>query len=417
MTLKQKFTRVREIISTEGVRGVYSRAVKVPLLSALARGDEGDVSRPLPVKPSDALLADWGNPPEGFSERFSVKTGPLTIGWIMSPPSPGSGGHQNLFRFIKSAEDAGHTCIIYFYANAPIIVNETHMRRMLTQSGAYPEVTAEMKMYDSESIVDAGVDALFATSWETAYPAFLDKSRARRFYFVQDFEPSFYPDGSESMFAENTYRFGFHAITAGGWLSHKLANDYGMRTDHFDFAVDHELYSLSHLGPRNEIFFYARPSTPRRGFEMGILALEEFARQRPDIVINLAGEAIDSGSVPFAFNALSLMNLSDLGRLYNRCAAGLVISASNMSLLPLELVACGAVPVVNDAPNNRMVTDNPFIEYVAGTPRSLAQRLVEVCDRPHSETRVTTMVNSLSDVTWADSGRQFMNALEGAMRG
>ena len=46
-----------------------------------------------------------------------------------------------------------------------------------------------------------------------------DASRARRLYFVQDYEPYFYATSSESMLAENTYRFGFTAITATDTLA------------------------------------------------------------------------------------------------------------------------------------------------------------------------------------------------------
>ena len=60
-------------------------------------------------------------------------------------------------------------------------------------------------------------DAVFATGWETAYPVFNDAGDARKCYFVQDFEPLFYPVGSEYVLAENTYRFNFFGITAGKW--------------------------------------------------------------------------------------------------------------------------------------------------------------------------------------------------------
>ena len=271
-------------------------------------------------------------------------------------------------------------------------------------------------MYDPVQGVSEEAQAIFATSWETAYPAFLDASPAKRFYFVQDFEPYFYPQGSQSLLAENTYRFGFHGITAGGWLSHKLSTEFGMKTDHFDFAVNSEIYSISNLRPRNEVFFYARPSTPRRGFELGLLALQELARQRPDVTISLAGEYLDPSQVPFAHKSLTIMTLPELNVVYNRCVAGLVISASNMSLLPLELLGSGAVPVVNDAPNNRMVTDNPFIEYVADTPAAIARKLIELVDREHDEARLKDMAASLVGTTWEHSGRQFLDAFEGAMR-
>ena len=36
-------------------------------------------------------------------------------------------------------------------------------------------------------------------------------------YFVQDFEPLFYPMGSDYLLAENTYRKGLYHITTGAW--------------------------------------------------------------------------------------------------------------------------------------------------------------------------------------------------------
>jgi glycosyltransferase involved in cell wall biosynthesis len=369
------------------------------------------------VKTEDALAADFSNRPSHLADPVLVKSGPMTIAWIMSPPSANSGGHQNLLRFIKFAENAGHTNKIYFYTSTPVVVSEKGMRQMFRESGAYPEIAASMEMYDREKGVDPSVQALFATGWETAYPVFLDPSRAKRFYFVQDFEPSFYPVGSESILAENTYRFGFHGLTAGGWLAHKLSNEYGMPTDHFDFGVDRSNYNVTNTNHRTEIFFYARPTTARRGFELGVMALAEFARRKPEITINLAGYDVSRWSLRFPHNNLAGVGVLQLNELYNRCAAGLVISASNMSLLPLELMASGVAPVVNDAPNNRMVSDNPYIEYVLPAPGSLAQRLVDVVERTDAPQRATAMSASLEGLTWERSGEQFVSAFEAAMRG
>lgn len=369
------------------------------------------------VKTRDALEADWSNPPAQLSTPITVESGPVTIAWIMSPPSANSGGHQNLLRFIDFAEKAGHRCKIYFYTNTPVVVNAKDMRRMMRDSGNYPDIKATMEMYDRDAGVDPSVQAIFATGWETAYPSFLDKSTAKRFYFVQDYEPAFYPDGSESILAENTYRFGFHAITAGGWLSHKLHTEFGMPADHFDFAAESSNYYVTNTGRRNEIFFYARPVTPRRGFELSVMALEEFARKRPEITINLAGYDVSRWSLSFPHNNLAELDLSQLNEIYNRCAAGLVISATNMSLLPLELMAAGVAPVVNDAPNNRLVSDNPYIEYVVSSPGAIANRLIEVVDRADAPDRAVAMSASLTDVTWERSGEQFVKAFERAMRG
>src|SRR5947208_1533993 len=128
-----------------------------------------------------------------------------------------------------------------------------------------------------------------ATSWTTAYPVRNAKIEGGKFYFVQDFEPSFYPVGSESVLAENTYRFGLYGITAGGWLSKKLEHDYGMQCDHFEFGSDFGRYYYVNSGHRSKVFFYARPVTTRRGFELGVLALDRFHRAKPEYEINMAG--------------------------------------------------------------------------------------------------------------------------------
>ena len=365
----------------------------------------------------DAAAVDWTVPARQLSDPVIVTDGPVKIAWIMSPPGVGSGGHQNLFRFIRFAEEAGHKCTIYLYTadDGPLGMAEINAR--VRTSTGYTDVDAEIVRYDRVAGVAPATQAIFATGWETAYPAFLDKSTARRFYFVQDFEASFYPLGAESMLAENTYRFGFHGITAGGWLAHRLNRDYGMRTDHFDFAVDKRHYSVTNLERRNEVFFYARPVTARRAFEFGVLALEDFSRRRPDVTINLAGWDVSNWDLPFGFKNYATLDINDLNGLYNRCAAGLVMSLSNMSLLPLELMSSGVAPIVNDGDNNRMVSDNPFIEYVKPSPAAIARRMVEVMERPDVVERSVAMSASVANVNWSDSGRQFLDAFERGMRG
>lgn len=369
------------------------------------------------VANEDAAQLDWTQSPPWRINPTVVDEGPIDIAWIMSPPGLESGGHQNLFRFIDIAEKAGHRCSIYLYTTSADTVSIPDIRAMLRSAGAYPEVAARIAMYDREQGVDASTQAIFATGWETAYPAYLDKSDARRFYFVQDYEASFYPLGTESLLAGNTYRFGFHGITAGGWLAHKLATEYGMSTDHFDFAVDKTHYSVTNVERRTEVFFYARPVTPRRAFEFGLLALAEFARLKPDVRINLAGWDVSNWNIPFEYTNLSSLDISELNAVYNRCAAGLVMSLSNMSLLPLELLSSGVTPVVNDGPNNRMVSDNPFIEYVPASPLAIARKMAEVLDHPDAVERSIAMSESVAQVNWSDSGAQFLAAFEGAMRG
>ena len=371
--------------------------------------------RPSLVRYGDALAVDWTTAPASPRVVRQGAKGPFTVAWIMSPPGSNSGGHQNIYRFISFMEAAGHTVRIYLYSTG-LLVPASEVSRMTAGSSSFANVKAPVLQYTDAGVGD-DVDAIVATGWETAYPAFLDASPARRVYFVQDFEPLFYAVGTESTLAENTYRFGFSAITAGGWLARKLSDEFGMTTTHYDFAADRSSYSYLNSERRKEIFFYARPGTQRRGFELGLMALELFARARPDYRINLGGEDVARFAIPFEYNNLGNVPVAELNAVYNRCAAALVLSMTNMSLLPLELIAAGVIPVVNDGPNNVQVSDNPFIEYAATAPHALAQRLIDIVDREDLPEHARAAAESIDGSGWQHSGEQFMAAFEEVMRG
>lgn len=397
------------MLARDGVRATFGRTLR--WIGASVAGE----NREWLVAPEDAARTDWTEKPDNLRHPVVVRSGPVEIAWISSVPGEESGGHHNLFRFIKFAEEAGHRSTIYLYDQSNR--NLRGLQSMLRSSSAYPDLDARIVPYDPAVGVEPQTQAIFATGWETAYPAYLDRSSARRFYFVQDFEPSFYAVGAEYVLAENTYRFGFHGITAGRWLARRLHDEYGMTTDSFDFAVERSRYHVLADAPRSELFFYARPATARRAFQLGLLALTDFHAIRPDVTINLAGGTLAGWHVPFPHRNHAAVDVGRLNELYNRCAAGLVLSLTNMSLLPMELMSSGVVPVVNDAPNNREVFDSPYIEWSEPSPPALARSLIRAVEHPDPAARARAMSESLADSDWAASGRQFVAAFERGMRG
>lgn len=359
------------------------------------------------VKYEDLVKTDLLKPYPAWKGTSKEK---FRLNWVMPPPGKGSGGHINIFRFIKFAEEAGHKCRIYLYADggsAPMHAIEDQM------GDSYPKTEAvkTMRWLNSpDEMEDA--EAVFATSWETAYATYNSPINAKRFYFVQDFEPYFFPIGSIYSLAENTYQFGFYGITAGGWLTKKLKRDYGMSADYFDFGADKETYRITNEGPRKEIFFYARPYTARRGFEMGLVALDLFHKQHPDYTINLVGWDVSDYEIPFPYKNLKTLEIDELNDLYNRCATGLVMSLTNMSLLPLEMLASGTIPVVNDGENNRLVSDNKYIAYSHNDPVSLAKELSRVVSMDNLPAYAREASASVAGDLWQQSGRKFVKILE-----
>jgi glycosyltransferase involved in cell wall biosynthesis len=254
----------------------------------------------------------------------------------------------------------------------------------------------------------AGIEdahAVLATSWGTAYPVLTSPAKGARFYFVQDFEPWFYPAGGEAMLAEATYRFGFHGVAAGRWLAQLLRRDYGMPADHFDFGCDLDLYSGA-ASQRGGICYFCRPSTSRRAHELAVVSLELFAARHPDVEIHTYGER--PGALPFDTTDHGLLPPERLGELYRRCVAGLAISATNVSLVPHEMLAAGCIPVVNDAEQNRVVLANDLVEYAAPTPVELMNALSRLVSRPlEARTAAAEAAGASVDaISWAESGRQ-----------
>lgn len=342
-----------------------------------------------------------------FNKRTENKR--LSIAWIMPPPGKGSGGHLNIFRFIQYLEGRGHQCLIYIYVDGPHSTIQA-IREIMGDSYPKTEAVNTMRWLNpTDNIPDA--DAIFCTSWETAYASYALSSDARRFYFIQDFEPYFYPRGGMYILAENTYRLGYYGITAGGWLKEKLSSEYGMSTDSYDFGADQALYSYKNDSKRKEIFCYVRPYTERRGFEIAILTLDIFHQEHPDYTINLVGWDVSEYDIPFPYSNPGLLEVSQLNVLYNRCAAALVLSYTNMSLLPLELLACGTIPVVNDGPNNRLVSDNQYIGYAESTPRNLANKLSEAIKKA-KPSYAKKAAESVPGDSWDISGEKFVDIVE-----
>lgn len=353
----------------------------------------------------DVMLADWvGSPYKPSLEPID----PLKVtNWIISPPS-GGGGHQNMFRFIEHLDRNGFQNNIYLYsALDPMPITEAKLNvakyAKLKNTNFY-NYKRGSKMSDA--------DVVFATGWETAYPVFNEKTTAKKFYFVQDFEPYFYSIGTEYILAENTYRFGFHGITAGNWLSTKLTADYGMKCDSYDFGADKDVYKFKNNDKRKEVFFYARPVTERRAFDLGVMTLEIFHKLHPDYIINLAGWDVSLYDIPFPYVNHKALRIEQLPDLYNKCAVGLVLSLTNMSLLPLELISCGVIPVVNEGANNHEVSSNPYISYIDTSPVSLAKAMSDIVTRKDSSEYAKKASRSTADASWEEAKEKFMAILE-----
>ena len=255
-------------------------------------------------------------------------------------------------------------------------------------------------------------DILIATAWQTAYPV-LNAEPQRQSSLCTRLRAVVLSGWHSPQLAANTYRFGLTGITAGPWLAGKLDREFGMSCKHFDFGSDAGRYRFQNPARRNKVLFYARPSTPRRGFELG-RSRSPSSRVAIRTTSHLLGSTIDY-RLPFQFVSHGVLSAEQLNELYNQAAAGLVISLTNMSLLPLELLAAGCIPVVTDGEHNRAISDNSYIAYAPTSPHALAQALNDVVHRPDLPDHAERAAASVSSLSWEDAERRVEQVLVGAL--
>jgi len=320
-----------------------------------------------------------------------------TVNWVI-PTFGEGGGLRTIFRFVQFLEGHGFRQRVYeMPVGRPPRSSREELRALIRRSFG---LSLRDVYLDFEEMQPS--DITFATSWHTAYPVLKFDATRKKCYFVQDFEPFFAPVGTESALAENTYRFGFHGVTAGRWLREKLAADYGMTCDYFDLAVDRRVYFPKEMGARRKLFFYARPATPRRGFELGVKALEIFHARNRGYEIVVAGGDVDGGTFPFPVTNVGYVSEEKLNDLYNQSAAALVISLTNCSLLPLEIMATGCPVVTTIGDNNEKVLPPDSAILATPSPQHLAQALEEAVKRPARQ----ELIAATEPYSWEEQGEK-----------
>ena len=268
----------------------------------------------------------------------------LTINWLVPEPFPGAGGDVGIFRIIRYLAEFGHDCQVYVVTYQAMADFSTEQIRANIRKH-FGETPAQYHRWSGDL---GNADCTFATFWPTVEDLTGLLKGGRRYYLVQDFEPSFYPDHPlHRERAENTYRAGLRCITLGPWLAKLLRERYGATADHFDFAVDTQVYRPRPVErrPGRRVCFYARPATPRRAYEMGLAAFRLLKSRLPEVEIVFFGANELAPSPSFPFVQRGQLTQEELALLFSSSDVGVVFSLTNPSFVPLEMIAAGCAVV------------------------------------------------------------------------
>ncbi len=294
------------------------------------------------------------------------------IAWVVPYPGKGSGGHRTIFQNVNALVKAGYECDVYVPENY-LSTSET-LAKDINDFYGFCAANCYVGVVPREQY-----DLVFATGWQT-----IDEVKnfdcPKKAYFIQDYEPLFMPMGDSYIKTERSYALGFTPITIGKWLSHKMINEYGLKSQYFDFCADLNVYHpLENVKKENAICYIYQPEKPRRCDVLGISALQIVKTLRPDINIYLYGNSIDK-KVDFEVTKLGIIPIETCNELYNKCKIGMCISSSNPSRIPFEMMATGLPVVELYMDNNLYDFPNDGVKLAEPTPEAIASLLLKLID-------------------------------------
>ncbi|MCW2986128.1 MAG: hypothetical protein JWR63_3698 [Conexibacter sp.] len=352
-------------------------------------------------------------------------TGPLQVAVVMPQFRRGSGGHHTVADLVRGLEARGHTISLWVVDDEGRHEGQDEQQLQELFETFFGPVRARVRRLDvagegsgAGAVARPGdVDILVATGWQTVPAVMRLEGAAARAYLVQDHEPEFYATSSERLWAEWTYQQGLHAICASPWLAEVVTATYGGSASSFDLGVDHEHYRPLPTHRRDDlILFYSRAVTPRRATSLGILALDELHRRRPELEIALFGDSRKLAT-PFPHRHLGVLPPDRLAHAYASATVGLVLSLTNPSLVPTEMLACG-LPVVDLASASMQATfggDGPIAlapVHPVAIADALEHLLDDLLDRAERSRAGTALA---AGRTWARAAEQVETGLLAAL--
>jgi O-antigen biosynthesis protein len=333
----------------------------------------------------------------------------LRLGWIIPDFSRGSGGHATIFNLSAELNRLGF--INEFWLMPDSRMPSTEFVQNVIQKWFTPQ-NCTVRKIDSSKLCELRADICIATEYRTAYIARAIPNMRRKFYLVQDFEPWFFPCGVDYWVAAATYHMRLEPITAGRWLASEVGRLTGLsNVNFFDLAYDAKKYYMPATQETgNRLFtvaFYLRETTPRRCADLGLLALELANLRLPNLQVHLFGQPRTWMRIKVKYIHHGILSPEALGNLYRKVTLGLVLSATNHSLVPCEMMACG-IPVIElDTPSNRMDFPVGSLRLAGADPQSVADAIVELLtDEEKRKVAVQTGLSHVASLSWSKSGKQ-----------
>jgi O-antigen biosynthesis protein len=246
-------------------------------------------------------------------------------------------------------------------------------------------------------------DVFMATAWWTAYAAqrlvvwqekAYNQETRKMLYFIQDFEPGFYPWSSQYVLADSTYKFEGQQIAV---FNSSLLRDFFLEQGYkfskqyaFEPKLNLKLQGFLQNGKsiekRKRILIYGRPSVARNAFTLIIEALRTWIWQQPNVndweIISAGEQHLDielgNGVKVISYGKMTLEDYADM---LKQSAIGISLMVSpHPSYPPLEMAHFGMLVLTNHYANKDLSSWHDNITSLENySPDVLASKLGELC--------------------------------------
>ncbi|MBC2704929.1 hypothetical protein [Desulfobacula sp.] len=247
-------------------------------------------------------------------------------------------------------------------------------------------------------------DCFIATAWWTAFhaqkiirwqQATYAKPVKKMIYFIQDFEPGFYPWSSRYALSDSTYHFEYPQVAVfNSSMLHTFFKD-----NHYEFDIEFVfepvlneklkkgLDDTRSFNKKKQILIYGRPSVDRNAFSSIVEAFKVWVWQQPDVH---DWQLISVGEQHPDIELGNKMILSSIGKLplegyvdvLRESAVGISLMVSpHPSYPPMEMAMFGIGVISNTYANKQLSDWHENIHSIDLSVDNLVKAMEDICGR------------------------------------
>lgn len=380
----------------------------------LTIGSTIDKNAKVPVDDALRGLLEF-DPVEMATDRTTFDPECMNIHWVIPDFAAGGGGHMTIFRMVHFLELVGHKQTVWI----------NHPSLHTTPEDAHETIEKHFQHFSGhvrfveDGLTKAEGDIIVATDCWTVSPVLAASNFIRRFYFVQDFEPSFHPMGANYLVAEQTYHEDLDCLCASPWLSALMNEKYDRWARPFWLAADKRIYfppENSQNGKKTKrklrVAVYARHFTARRAVELAFLALERLAERGVEFAVDFFGAPLEFNKAPYEFVDHGVASQDALADIFRNADVGVVFSATNYSLVPQEMMACGLPIVELDGESTRAIFPENTVLLAAPHPTKIADAIAHLLADEDARSRQAEAASKwVGGFSWSESATMVETAM------